>query len=140
MYLWQRLAANSWWLSNEAELQAKAGSQLAIIHRRDRKRLTIQIGCRSGKAADRFRRRFGGRVVKLSRDWLSRFTRAQKATPLRIGSRLIITNVEGTSVSRPKINVTSSRHHGRSHFVIPAGPAFGTGSHASTAMSLHTLA
>ncbi|MFL6569113.1 MAG: 50S ribosomal protein L11 methyltransferase [Chthoniobacterales bacterium] len=55
---------------------------------------------------------FGGDARKLPRDWLTRFARQQKAKPLRINRRELI---------------------------IPAGAAFGTGEHATTAMSLTML-
>jgi ribosomal protein L11 methylase PrmA len=76
---------------------------------------------------------FGGRGKKLPRDWLKRFARAQESRPLKIGKRLLIFNVGGTSASRV------SRHKGRSHIFIPAGAAFGTGDHATTALSLRLL-
>jgi ribosomal protein L11 methyltransferase len=133
MYLWQRLAAVSWWARTEDEIQIEAGNDLAVIERPGRKRLILEISCRTRARADQLRRSFGGRVVKLPRDWLMRFARTQKTEPLRIGKRLVISNARGTLVSR------QSRHHGRSHIVIPAGPAFGTGQHPTTAMSLRML-
>jgi len=57
-------------------------------------------------------RKFGGRIEKLPRDWLERFLRLQKTKPLKIGNR---------------------------HLIIPAGAAFGTGDHATTALSLRML-
>src|SRR5437588_345869 len=130
MYLWQRLADVSWWVRTEAQVQIEAGNDLAVIERPGRKRLIVEVSCRTRDRAEKFRRRFGGCVVKLQRDWLTRFARSQKSKPLRIGKRLIISNVGGTLVSR------QSRHQGRSHIVIPTGAAFGTGQHPTTAMSL----
>lgn len=57
-------------------------------------------------------KKFGGRVRKLPRDWLKQLLRKQKTKPLRIGNRTLI---------------------------IPAETAFGTGEHATTAMSLRLL-
>ena len=45
----------------------------------------------------------------------------------------MVSSVGGTLVSR------LSRHKGRSHIIIPASLAFGTGEHATTAMSLRFL-
>jgi ribosomal protein L11 methyltransferase len=51
-------------------------------------------------------------IEKLSSDWLRQFARRSEAKPIRVGSRTI---------------------------VIPAEAAFGTGEHATTAMSLRML-
>jgi ribosomal protein L11 methyltransferase len=75
---------------------------------------------------------FGGRIEALPRNWLERFARAD-AKPIKIGKRLMVSNVGRTLVSR------LSRHKGRSHIIIPASLAFGTGAHATTAMSLRFL-
>jgi ribosomal protein L11 methyltransferase len=55
---------------------------------------------------------FGGRVEKLPRDWLKRLAGQQKTKPIEIRGQKLI---------------------------IPAGAAFGTGEHATTAMSLGML-
>lgn len=130
MYLWQRLAAVSWWSHHQDQIRSDGGNDLAIIERPGRKRFVLEISCRTRVRAERLRRRFGGRVVRLPPDWLARFARAQKTKPLRIAQRLVISNVGGTR---------QSRRQGRSHIVIPAGAAFGTGQHPTTAMSLRML-
>src|SRR5918911_1669760 len=130
MYLWQRLAAKSWWETHEADLTATAGAQLAIIQPAERKSLTIEVASRSNRVVNDLRRRLGGNVVKLPPNWLGRFAATSRMKPLRIGKRLVITTVEATSVPRQ-----SSRER-LSQIVIPAGAAFGTGSHVTTAMSL----
>src|SRR5205807_8893037 len=78
-------------------------------------------------------------VVSLPRDWLVRFAETHKTEPLRIGKRLVITNVGATLASRDCQSGSDSRRRGRSHIVIPAGAAFGTGQHPTTAMSLRLL-
>ncbi|HEY4283684.1 MAG TPA: 50S ribosomal protein L11 methyltransferase [Chthoniobacterales bacterium] len=149
MYLWQKLASSSWLDANEYDVATAGGKGLAIIERPGRKRITLEIPCRTRTQANELRRQFGGRVIKLRRDWLNRFARAEKSKPLRIGKRLVITNVEGTSASRLRAVGMESRRpsssnyglagQGRSHIIIPAGAAFGTGQHATTAMSLRLL-
>ena len=57
-------------------------------------------------------KKFGGRARKLSRDWLKQIQRKQKTKPIKVGNRKLI---------------------------MPAGAAFGTGTHATTAMSLRLL-
>ena len=76
-------------------------------------------------------KKFGGRIEALPRNWLKQFARAD-SKPIKIGKRLVISNIGGKA-SRP------SQHKGRSHIIIPASLAFGTGEHATTAMSLRFL-
>ena len=144
MYLWRRLAAVSWWNQNEQAIRIEGGADLAIIERPARTRLILEISCRTRSHADKMRNRFGGRVIKLPRDWLIGFSRKQKTNPLRIGKRLVIRNVAARSGHPLPAGVPSAsrRCHddaGPSHIVIPAGAAFGTGQHATTAMSLRMV-
>ena len=126
MYLWRRLASQKWWSDNEEELCAVAGNRLAIIERADRKRLQLKVASRSRTELHNLTKQFAGRVEKLPRDWLRRFSQKQKTKPLRIGQRLIV-------VRSPKDQSSAKR------LIIPAGTAFGTGEHATTAMSLRLL-
>jgi ribosomal protein L11 methyltransferase len=135
MYLWRKSATPRWLEANETVLQAQAGDRLAIIEKPERKRSHVEVSCQSAEQARQLISEFGGKVEKLPSDWLRRFARTQKSKPLKIGKRLILrrSNVGGISVSR------RSRHQGPSYLVIPAGAAFGTGDHATTAMSLRLL-
>jgi len=140
MYLWQRLAALSWWATNEECIRVEGGEDLAIIERPGRKRLMLEISCRTRSGANSLRRRFGGSVTKLPADWLKRFARAQETGPLNIGKRLVVSNADGSLASRrPPSSGFGVAGQGRSHIIIPAGAAFGTGQHATTAMSLRML-
>lgn len=133
MYLWQKLAAPKWLLAHEAVLNASAGGRLAIIEQPPRKNLTLEAVVDSQLEARAMIRDFGGHFEKLSRDWLKSFSRPPKSPPLRVGKRLVITNEGGTSASR------RSPRPSTAHLVIPAGAAFGTGEHATTALSLRFL-
>jgi len=139
MYLWRKLATLRWLDANEAALRAKANSQLVVIEQPDRKNLHVEVCCNSTTQARPFVRQFGGRIEKLPRDWLHRFSREQDSKPIKIGKRLVISNVGGTLVSRQRTRQQESGRQGPSHIVIPAGAAFGTGHHATTAMSLRLL-
>jgi ribosomal protein L11 methyltransferase len=127
MYLWQRLATARWWTDNEEKLRAIAGNRLAVIEAPIREQLQLEAAFQSQRKADLLAAKFRGRVRKLPRDWLKRFARDPKIKPLRVGKRLI---VEQASASRRK---------GGFYLFIPAGAAFGTGDHATTAMSLRLL-
>ena len=111
MYLWQRSATQKWLSENEAKLRAIAGDQVAIIERPERRRLQIEAASESRAQLKRIAKQFGGRIQRLERDWLKRSLR-QTTKPIRIGSKRL---------------------------TIPAGAAFGTGEHATTAMSLRLL-
>ena len=111
MYLWQRTANQNWWSDHEERVRAVTGNRLTIIERPDRTQLRLEVACRSQNDAQKLAGDFGGRVKKLTSDWLKRFLR-QKTKPLKVGCRQLI---------------------------IPAGAAFGTGLHATTAMSVRLL-
>jgi ribosomal protein L11 methyltransferase len=139
MYLWRKFAGRQWFRKNERALRSRAGDQLTIIERPNGKRLQIEVARKAQSDAQELVKVFGGRIEKLPRDWLKRFRRHEKREPLKIGKRLLITNVGGTSVSRVRAGRAVSRRKGPSHIVIPAGAAFGTGEHATTAICLRLL-
>ena len=132
MFLWRKFAEHHWVKAHEDLLQARAFGQLVIVRRPGRKRLELEIVCRSRTDSSALRKEFGGRIEVLPRNWLERFARADSKA-IKIGKRLIISSVGETLVSR------MSRHKGRPHIIIPASLAFGTGEHGTTAMSLRFL-
>ena len=118
-------------------MQARFGSLLSITSRPDRRRIAIEIVCRSKVEAHRLIREFGGTAKELPRDWLKRFAREQKSKPLKIGKRLIVATLRSDGFpGRPALPSTARKPP---LLVIPAGLAFGTGEHATTAMSLRLL-
>src|SRR5262249_14600240 len=108
--------------AHEEHLQAHAHGQLVVVRRPGRKRLELEIVCRSRSYSSAVLKKFGGHIEALPRNWMQRFARAD-SKPIKIGKRLIISSVEGIFVCR------LSRHKGRSHIGIPASLAFGTGEH-----------
>ena len=136
MYLWRKRASAAWLYAREESLQARFGPLLSITSRSDRRRIEIEIACRSKTDARRLAREFGGRAEKLSRDWLRRFISGAESKRLRIGKRLVVFR----GAERKAISPKSLRSHSLvDSLVIPAGLAFGTGEHATTAMSLRLL-
>jgi ribosomal protein L11 methyltransferase len=121
-----------WVEAHQDALQAKTSGRLVIVCRPERKRLELEIVCRSRSNSSALLKEFGGRIEALPRNWLEGFARAD-SKPIKIGKRLVVSNMGGTLVSR------LSRCKGRSHIVIPASLAFGTGQHATTGMSLRFL-
>jgi ribosomal protein L11 methyltransferase len=132
VYLWRRTAEIRWLKAHEDLLQAHAHGQLVIVRRPERKRLELEIVCRSRSDSSALLKEFGGRIEALPRNWLERFAR-NDSKPIKIGKRLVVSSVGGTLVSR------LSRHKDRCHIIIPGSLAFGTGAHATTAMTLRFL-
>src|SRR5437773_11813985 len=90
MYLWRRQASQKWWSNHQDKLRAAAGKGLAIIEQSGRKRLDLEVTCRSRSDGQKLTKEFSGRLEKLPRNWLKRFSRKQPTKPLRIGQRLIV--------------------------------------------------
>jgi ribosomal protein L11 methyltransferase len=132
VYLWRKSAELHWVEAHEDLLQSRAFGQLVIVRRPGRKRLELEIACRSQRDSSALLREFGGRIETLPRNWLTRFERGDSKA-IKIGKRLIISSVGGT------LGSSLSRDKGRCHIIIPASLAFGTGAHATTAMSLRIL-
>ena len=111
MYLWQRQASRSWAQQNEPRLRILAADTLVVIERPNYTRLRFEIA--SGKRVElqRIAKQFGGQIKKLPANWLKHSLR-QKTKPVLVGNRRL---------------------------QIPAGAAFGTGEHATTAMCLGLL-
>jgi len=112
MHLWRKYVEPSQIDRCEQALRKRVGDRLAIISQQDRKQVLLEIACRSRKEACNFKKSIGGSIKPLPRGWLQRALRAHKSKPLKIANRDLL---------------------------IPAGAAFGTGEHATTAMSLHLL-
>jgi ribosomal protein L11 methyltransferase len=129
MYRWRKAADPCWLSAREEILEARARGALVVISRPGRKRLELEIPCDSQRASQRFIHEFGGRVEKLSREWLKRFAGKEKPKPLRIAKRLVVVH------SLTKRKADSFPYS----LIVPPGAAFGTGEHATTAMSLRLL-
>ena len=135
MFVWRKRASTVWLAANEATLCEVAGRRLAIISRPGRKNAIAEIAGSNRPDLESIRSRFGGTIEKLPRDWLKKFSRAQKLKPIKIGKRLVIIRSGGFPAA-----VYGKSAAGKTPFlVIPAGTAFGTGEHPTTAMSLRLL-
>jgi ribosomal protein L11 methyltransferase len=128
MFVWRKRASTVWLAANEATLCKVGGQRLAIISRPKRKSAIAEIAGSDRRDLEKIRARFGGTIEKLPRDWLKRFWRVEKTKPIKIGRRLVI------------VSSRSSRNKNKTPLlVIPAGTAFGTGEHVTTAMTLRLL-
>jgi ribosomal protein L11 methyltransferase len=137
MYLWRKAAGPDWLSAREEILQARSRGGLVVIERPGRRRLQLEISCKSQRQARSLVQDFGGRIDKLQPDWRKHFERKGKPKALKIGRRLIVTR------SEKEREADSESFRERSSFpyrlIIPAGAAFGTGEHVTTAMSLRLL-
>ena len=135
IYIWRKSVKREWFPDHETTIDALAGGRLTVIEQTGRKQLLLEA-CVSRAAAQRLLRNFGGKLEKLPRDWLARFSQNQATRPIRIGARLVIMAAGGRHSRR---HDHDDRSVAVSFLLIPAGAAFGTGEHATTAMSLRML-
>jgi ribosomal protein L11 methyltransferase len=129
MILWQKQVMPQWLAINEPSLEEIAANDLAVTSRPGRVRCLLQVICRRRARAQKLVREFGGVARVLPRNWLEFAQKQEAHAPIRIGRRLAI-------VSEP---ARSSKVRNMPLLVIPAAGAFGTGEHATTAMSLRLL-
>ncbi|HJX80484.1 MAG TPA: 50S ribosomal protein L11 methyltransferase [Candidatus Udaeobacter sp.] len=133
MYLWRKIAEPRWLGAHENILQARSGGRLAIISKPGRKRRQLEIACTLRNDSRKLVEEFGGRTEKLPRNWLQRFAHLHQSKPIKVGKRLVIAGKvdfqtqKAFVLNKPRL------------LVIPASAAFGTGEHATTAMSLRLL-
>jgi ribosomal protein L11 methyltransferase len=135
MYLWRRSATPQWWSKNQSRLGECAGSNLVIIERPNRTCLQIELASESRGQLRQLMHEFAGQIKKLPRDWLKPSARHEKTKRLKIGNALLISR--SGALRSADYRKTAARKP--PFLVIPAGAAFGTGEHATTAMSLRLL-
>ena len=128
--IWRKAASASWLAQNRTRLSEKTRDSYAVIERPNAKRLQIEVFCETPAEARELTAAFGGSVDQLSSGWQARYFSAQPAKPLRIGTRLVVVAAADDAGGIDR----SARA-----LVIPASAAFGTGEHATTAMSLRML-
>lgn len=128
-FIWRKGATQAWLAAREIELSAVTGGQHSVVERPGSPRLSVEVFCANRKAAEQLVAQFGGAIVELPIDWQAQFFAAHRTEPLRIGKRLRVVGDQ-----RDLAGAAAG-----SALVIPAGAAFGTGEHATTAMSLRLL-
>jgi ribosomal protein L11 methyltransferase len=155
VYLWRRTAEIRWLKAHEDLLQAHAHGQLVIVRKPERKRLELEIVCRSRSNSSALLTEFGGRIEALPSNWLERFARSD-AKRIKIGKGLMVvrsmSELQRCSVRCPQRSLHHRARpdarrtaHPTAHtikpalLVVPASLAFGTGEHATTAMTLRFL-
>lgn len=128
MYRWTRLSSQKWEDAWEERLQFLGPGRVAMVTWPDSKALKIEA-FGDKKTAGALAKRFGGRVTKVAAHiWTGKPSRPR--APLAIRGKLWIFSDE-VSWKRAKNKEGS--------LWIPAGMAFGTGEHATTATCLRLL-
>lgn len=129
-FVWRKSAGPRWFARNEQALAERTLHGHAIVERPGAKFASAEVFCRTRKEARELLVRFGGSIVKLPRDWGELFASRQGHPPIRVGRRLVIVEEKPPAAAFPQTKRV---------LVIPAGIAFGTGDHATTAMCLRLL-
>jgi ribosomal protein L11 methyltransferase len=125
-FIWRKRVTPDWLSENEERVNVATGGTHSIVEVPGGKRPQIEMFCESKRVALDLVAVFGGAIEELPRDWHSQFLASHRMKPLRIGHRLVVAS------ERADFDATST-------LLIPAGAAFGTGDHATTAMSLRML-
>ena len=128
--IWRKTATARWLTQHSAALDYETRGNYAVIERPNAKRVRVEAFCETKAAARVLAETFGGAIEELSSGWQARYFSAGRRKPIRIGSRLIVAADAG--------DLPKSAGDTRT-LIIPASAAFGTGEHATTAMSLRML-
>jgi ribosomal protein L11 methyltransferase len=129
MLVWRKISTEKWTDSWQERLLFLGWERLVITHLGGSTRIRLEIFEVTQREASLLLQRFGGEIRNLERstaDWARAV--AQKR-PISIRGRLQILN------RQPE----SDRPIPREHLYLPAGLAFGTGDHATTASCLRLL-
>ncbi len=135
MFVWRKRASATWLAANEMALREMAGSRLAIISGPELRNAVAEVAGSDRDELQKIQKPFGGRIEKLPRNWLQKVLRQQRSKPLKIGKRLVVSRnsrFPAAVSNKPAAGVLPP-------LIIPASAAFGTGDHATTAMSLRML-
>jgi ribosomal protein L11 methyltransferase len=129
MLVWRKISTEKWADSWQERLLFLGWERLVITHLGGSNRIRLEIFEVTQREATLLLQRFGGEIRDLRRstaDWVKAVV---QKSPISIRGRLQILNRE------PGDDGPIPRHH----LYLPAGLAFGTGDHATTASCLRLL-
>jgi ribosomal protein L11 methyltransferase len=131
-FVWRRLVASRWADAWEERL-AWLGQNLALSQLAGARTVRIEAYNLLRREADLLVQRFGGSIRPAAEPAARDFEPKHRA-PLRIRGRLLVVS------SKEELAAALKKCAGTPVLVIPAGMAFGTGEHATTATCLRLLA
>jgi ribosomal protein L11 methyltransferase len=129
MLVWRKISTEKWTDSWQERLLFLGWERLVVTHLVGSNRIRLEIFEVTQREAKLLLKRFGGEVRNLQKstaDWVRAVVQKR---PISIRGRLLIFNRE------PENSHSISAHH----LYLPAGLAFGTGDHATTAGCLRLL-
>lgn len=130
VYAWRKLGGAKW---EDAWVERLTGfaDRLAITALPGAKTVRLEVFQLSKKEADALRTMFGG-SVSVQKQW-SMTGPAKARPPIRVRGKLLVVSSEAERKA-------AARAGGAPVLLVPAGMAFGTGEHATTATCLRLLA
>ena len=134
MYLWRKIVRSDQTDAWNEQLAAVVDSQrLAIVSLPARLTNRLEVYCNTLRQAQHLATQFGGQVREIRPEHWQPKSATAPGRPLSIGGRLFVT---GRETELPSLRAAWPD---RRILCIPAAMAFGTGEHATTAMSLRLL-
>ncbi len=133
MMVWSRLASAKWADAWEERLRGLAGERLAIHYLPAGRSIRLEIYAPTTSEQKLLVDQFGGRLRTLKKDsWLAPGVIPLKPIPIR--DRMIVVH------DMRELEHQAKLHPDRRVLLVPAGAAFGTGDHATTATCLRLMA
>jgi ribosomal protein L11 methyltransferase len=129
MLVWRKISTEKWADSWQERLLFLGWERLVITHLAGSNRIRLEIFEVTQREATLLLQRFGGEIRDLRRSTADWVRAVVQKSPISIRGRLQIFNRE------PGDDGPIRRHH----LYLPAGLAFGTGDHATTASCLRLL-
>ncbi|MEO8205815.1 MAG: 50S ribosomal protein L11 methyltransferase [Chthoniobacterales bacterium] len=127
MWVWTRIATRKWEDAWMERLRFAGEERLTIQYFLNSTRMRMQVYCDHKKTAVQLKKLFGGDYKELkSSDWVSKLDTNRK--PISIRGKLLVCDTQPEALAP-----------GCMPIIIPAGMAFGTGDHITTASCLRFL-
>jgi ribosomal protein L11 methyltransferase len=132
LHVWSKLSAARWEDAWMERFYGMPKVSPVITSLPGGKTVRVEVYCERKADAEKICREFGGKIRELKpQNWAA--PAAERLTPVRVRSRLIITHDEATCQTE------QAAHPDRIVLCIPGEMAFGTGDHATTSTCLRVL-
>jgi ribosomal protein L11 methyltransferase len=135
LWRWTRMTSEKWEDAWIERLQFLGPGRAAVIGWPGSRSVRIEAFC-DERMGRKLVREFGGKLTK-ARDWIAQPDQPRK--PLRIRGKLTVYGDPESFAARREEGTPFPSRGGGAAMLIPAGMAFGTGEHATTASCLRML-